>query len=398
MNKINFVNKIIICSVVFLCAFRAHAAALPPDPDNAALLYYQAFLLCPEPDTYTQESIYKVLRGTEPNEKVRKYLDQKSCRQTIRLVKAASEISECDWGIRYSQGFSFLLPQMVELRKLSNILRLDAMRLAADSDYHAALERCLMMRRIARHAGDDVIHLYAVSSAIHTSALKCIQLILGDMKPDVETLKWLKNRLSYEYTVTSSPAGALEIDFELAMHTLRINDKIINNIRHDLAEQTSDESEKKEVLNLSDEQILTRARKPYERFINRTFQVMNGSMLYADKYAEIHKLTEELKNEYSNDPAANQIIMACAEQVLKLYSLQVRDAARLNALRLAIEIYYICAKTDKLPGILPKGLPKDPYTGKDFQYRITEEGFVLGFDPGKIADFRVRQFNFRVKK
>ena len=59
MRNTNFVVKAIICSVVFLCAFGAHAASLPPDPNNAALLYYQAFMLLPEPDYFADELIYK---------------------------------------------------------------------------------------------------------------------------------------------------------------------------------------------------------------------------------------------------------------------------------------------------------------------------------------------------
>jgi hypothetical protein len=476
MTKKNTISKIIICSVIFLCTFSAHAASLPPDPNNASLLYYQAFLVLPEPDYFanefinksTTEKIYeylkgakldpdpeeeikemeksihelelkmkgispdpnkqlspyertiftgkhfkeqrldgldflkeslnhqKKMKGVDPNKVIREYL--KKCGSSIALVQAASEITDCDWGIRYSQGYSFQLPQMVEIRKLMFVLRADAVRLAADGHYRAALERCLMMRRLALHVGDDTIHLYAVSKSVDGSTIRCIQFILGCMKPDLEILKWLNYQLATIQGVPSSPLKALRMDFELAMHTLRINDKILKHIRHELTEQVSDESAKKEVLDLSDEQILTRARKPYQKFMNRSFQVMNGSMLYEDKRAKIQKMTDELINEHSNDPAANQIIMACAEQVLKLYTLQVSDAARLNALRLAVEIYYIYAKTDKLPEILPKGLLKDPYTGKDFQYRITEEGFVLGFDPEKIADFRVRQFNFKVKE
>ncbi|MHC4557571.1 MAG: hypothetical protein ACYS80_09740 [Planctomycetota bacterium] len=56
-----------ICATLALWAARAYPAPLPPDPDNAALLYYQAFLRQPEPNVAIGEFIDNVLRGAEPN-------------------------------------------------------------------------------------------------------------------------------------------------------------------------------------------------------------------------------------------------------------------------------------------------------------------------------------------
>jgi hypothetical protein len=33
--------------------------------------------------------------------------------------------------------------------------------------------------------------------------------------------------------------------------------------------------------------------------------------------------------------------------------------------------------TGGIKGGIPEGLPKDPYSGKDFEYQRTEKGFVL---------------------
>lgn len=40
-------------------------------------------------------------------------------------------------------------------------------------------------------------------------------------------------------------------------------------------------------------------------------------------------------------------------------------------------IYIISAQTGQLPETLPANLPKDPFSGQDFEYEITERGFVL---------------------
>ena len=48
-----------------------------------------------------------------------------------------------------------------------------------------------------------------------------------------------------------------------------------------------------------------------------------------------------------------------------------------NALLAGIEVYLVLARTGKLPDVLPEDLPKDPFSSKDFDYRLTEGGFVI---------------------
>jgi len=424
MSNKNLSNKITICCAIFLWALEAQAAAaLPPDPNNAALLYYQSFLLCPKPDAYTRESIYKALRGTEPDEKVRKYLNLQNCRKTIKLAEAAAQIPECNWGIPYSQGLGVRLPQLVEIRDFVLILRADALLLAADEDYRAAFERCLMMRRFARHVGDDAILLYSSSITVDRNALSCIQHLLGYMKPDIETLTWLKNRLSIESGASTSPARVSNLDFELAVQSLRMNADILENTRQAMLKKeqikalarerlAQNTGNAKEVQSLTDEELISLARKPYDDFLNSALQVMDSGMPYEKKYAEIKRLTDELEKEFGGDTVATimmlahpekmltlSIVMACADQVLKLYNVHVRHTTHLNALKAAVEIYLVRAKTGKLPDKLPDYLPKDPYVGRDFEYEITDEGFALRCQGEEFQKGRMRQMlEFKVKK
>ncbi len=98
-------RKIIFCvsGTIFFCAFGAYAAISSPDPDNVALLYYQAFLLRPELDDDTFIHFDSVLRGGEPDEVVREYLNLPKSRETIRIAEAATQILDCSWGIIRSQ-------------------------------------------------------------------------------------------------------------------------------------------------------------------------------------------------------------------------------------------------------------------------------------------------------
>jgi len=137
---------------------------------------------------------------------------------------------------------------------------------------------------------------------------------------------------------------------------------------------------------------------------------MDSEMPYEKKYAEIKRLTDELEREFGGDPASGimmlahpekmltlSIVMACADPVLNFYSLHVRHTTHLNALKAAVELYLILAKTSHLSDKLPDRLPKDPYSGKDFEYDITKEGFVLRCRVKPIDERGVRQYEFKVK-
>lgn len=372
-----------------------HVAVLPPDPDNAALLYYQSFLLCPKPDAYTRESIYKALRGTEPDEKVRKYLNLQSCRETIKLIEAATQIPVCNWGIPYSQGLGVRLPQAVQLNSLSQLLSVDARTLATDGHYRAALGRCLTIRRLASHVSDDTVLLYAISLRIDGTAQHCIQVILGFMPPDAEILTWLQGQLD---TMKVSLANSLKIDFELALQTMCTSPRILASVKDELTDKTKDRSDKKKVQSLTDEEIVARAREPYANFLNSALRAINSEMPYEEKYSELQRLTDNLEEEFGSDPAASQIISACSGQVAKLYGLYIRHTADINALRAAIEIYLAIAKTGQLPETLPDYMPKEPYSGEDYEYETTKEGFVLRCRVKPIDERELRQYEFKIKK
>jgi len=67
-----------------------------PLDKNAALLYYQAFLLFPDPSEALQEKIDDVCRGAEPDTSMRVFLGQ--CVPTLEMFKIASRMSDCTWG------------------------------------------------------------------------------------------------------------------------------------------------------------------------------------------------------------------------------------------------------------------------------------------------------------
>jgi len=497
MSGINYVIGKTICFVwvLFFCTPCTQASTLPPDPNNAALLYYQAFLLRPEPnyadkelvyntniekiyeflcgakiefDTDTEERICELekklndfgtepnesksdleimmspdtdskgfiyemfhmlreqreherkMNGVDPNKTIRNYI--RKCHDMIALAQAASELSECDWGIRYSSGLACSIPQLIEIRNLIAVLGADVLLLTVDGDYRAAVERCLMMRRFARHVGDDEILLYTTSNRLAGYAIRCIRIALGCMEPDLDILTWLKNQLVTEKGLIASPASVLKIDFEMTLQSLRTNADILENAhlalrkKREIKSLTREQHTQKgdnsgDLQSLTDEELVALAGKPYATFLDSAIRIMDSEMSYEKKQSEIRSLTEALEKEFGGDSTAMlkmithperllifSIRTACAEQVLKIYDVHVLYIADFNALMTGIEVYLTKAKTGQLPEKLPEGVPKDPFTGRDFTYEIKEDGFVLSLPDENIPKQKHRPYEFKVKR
>jgi len=491
-------NLNIICCVygfIFIYAIGSQASTLPPDPNNAALLYYQAFLCQPETNYAEEQLVYnnrpekiydllcggelefdpnidkkiqelekrlkndsnepneippeiqemmpegffesgiqfrlselrerreheRKMRGIDPNRTIRNYM--KKCRDSIELVQAASELSYCDWGIRYSQGKDQCVISPVKIRSFAFMLRVDALLFAANGDYRKAFESCMMMRRFDRHLGDDTdIHYVMSTTIIDRTALYNTKILLGSHRPKVETLKWLKNQLATQEDSPLFLTKMLKMDFELTLQSLRNNNNILDNaleamnlkdqIRSSFRNKNaSTDMEDRKVQSITDEELVALAGEPYESFLNSALQVINSGMSYKEKMSKIDILTKKIRNEFGGDPASYPIIAAHPEKLLtlyivnhsdevvaSLYRLHVDHVALINVLMTGIEVYLTEAETGQLPEKLPEGVPKDPFTGRDFAYEITEEGFTLSLPDKNIPEQRQRPYEFKVPK
>jgi len=496
MSHIKWNLNMISCvyGFIFICAIGSQASTLPPDTNNAALLYYQAFLLRPEPDYAEEQLVYnnraeniyeflcggklefdteidekiqklkkrlkndanepdeipseiremmpegfferdiqfrlyelrkrrdheRKMRGIDPNRTIRNYM--KKCRDSIELVQAASELSYCNWGIRYSQGKDQCVISPVKIRSFAFMLRVDALLFAANGDYRKAFGSCMMMRRFARHLGDDINIHYIMSTTIDRIALYNTKILLGSHRPKVETLTWLKNQLATQKDSPLFLNKMLKMDFELTLQSLRNNNNILDNALEamNLKDQivssfrnknASTDMEDRKVQSITDEELVMLAGEPVANYLNSALQVINSGMSYKEKMSKIDILTKKIRNEFGGEPASYPIIAAHPEKLLtlyivnrsdevvaSLYRLYVDHVALLNVLMTGIEVYLTEAETGQLPEKLPEGVPKDPFTGRDFAYEITEEGFTLSLPDKNIPEQRQRPYEFKVQK
>ncbi|MEN6336343.1 MAG: hypothetical protein ABFE01_18975, partial [Phycisphaerales bacterium] len=185
-------------------------AVIPPDPDNAALLYYQAFISLADLDKQGRDHIGEVARGTaEANDKTRQYIE--NCKPAIDFADAARPLEKCDWGFRYSQGFEARLPHLAQIRFLAYVLLADARVRTLDGDYRGALDRCLQMRTFKRHIGDETLISYLVGVAVQKLGYERMNDIVGLAAKDARTLRWLQNELAAPEARTLSPVEPLKI-------------------------------------------------------------------------------------------------------------------------------------------------------------------------------------------
>jgi hypothetical protein len=366
-----------------------------PSPDNAALLYYQAFLLRPEPDEATSLQINRVLRDDLPDASIRVYLGK--CRKMIHTAEVASQVPQCTWGIRrFDAGGFSETDQIGQIRQLAIVLALDARTLGADAHYDAAFARCMTMRRLAHHVGDDTMLACLVAQSIEGMAGHTMQYLLGLSPADANLFQRVRGQLAAVPGAPRSFERGVQSHFEQSIEDLRRNPAILEAIRQQMAKDG--DSQTAQFLNLTDDEILAQARETCLPALNDVLQAIDDDMPYECKYAEIDRRTRAFAEQYDNDPAAAWLWSLATGQLAERYSFFVHNDAACNALKTAVEIYLIEAQTDQLPETLPAYTPKDPYSGQEFEYEITEKGFVLRCRAKDLYYNQVRQFEFAVRE
>jgi hypothetical protein len=399
MRSINHGIKKTIYSIFVILALwpiGIKSAISSPEPDNAALLYYQAFLLRPELDHETFLYYNNVLLGTPPNEKVRDYLNIRETRETLRIAEDATKIPHCSWGMMHPQGiFNLTLSNITsQLRQIAFLLEVDAHTLAVDGDYRAALDRCLSMRRMVYHFADEHDIGYLTSMQLHWKAFDCTQHILSSMSVDRDTLMWLQGQIS---TVQGPPppiGRAYEITLEDAIRHLRAHPEDVEIRRKGLLDIIEDESLRQEILSLTDDELLERVKETYKKFLSSVNRVIGSDIPYQQKHMQL----KQLEDEFGDDDPIFIILFGYVptNNVAQHNDIYVRNFANYNALRAAIEIYLINAETGQLPESLPDYLPEDPFSGRDFEYEITNQGFILRCREKEIDADMLWEFEFKV--
>ena len=380
---------------LMLLILTSPALAYPPDPDNAALLYYQSYIAYEKADDTMREMVADLSRGKiEPNERIKNYIE--NCRGAINLAVAAAEIPNCNWGLKYSDGFEMLLSHLAQTRKLIFIIGAETRILAAEGDYRQALDHCLTLRKISQHMGDETIISLLVAKALEKMADNHIQYLLGDMPQDLQTLAWLKNQLVLIENRPLSSKATSKYERELSLEHMQL-DKLKELIEIVTGEPVAPDSKEAEQLRNVDQALIDKNRDYYINHMDALQTILSTPMTYEKTYTELKKLDEQPKKDVAENTAAT-ITSIVAPAYQKIYNIEIRENTFSNAVRAAVEVYITKVKTGQLPEELPAGLPKDLFSGKDFKYEKTTDGFILRCRGKDLEKDETYKYEFKVKK
>jgi len=359
-------------------------------PDNAAVLYYQACMLY-EVDSKMNGVLKDLCSGRiEPNEEIIEFLQKK--RRVIDFVLDASEVRHCDWGVDYSKGCDALMPPFYKFRQLSYLIVADARVAAQQGDYKTALGRCTSLYRMARHVNERTLISYLVGAALHAVANESVIEILSDMPEDMETLTWLKNQFVLIDKLPFSVKPALR--FEHKAGIISISPDRITHIVQGFGDGALKEKILERIL-AADEPFFDRNREYWSKYMDAVQAAFD--LPYPEAYSKLKVLSEKPSKEFSKNPNAT-LAASLASGWHVVCSRSIRSGTDSNALKTAIEIYLIKARTGKLPDALPAGLPGDLFSGKAFQYEKTTEGFILRCQGKDLSKDEIYQYEFKVKK
>jgi hypothetical protein len=380
--------------ILLICLTSASLADTYP-PDNAAVLYYKAFLMFREPSAEVKDMMRDLREGKiKPNDQIRAHLDEN--KYVMEFVETAANIPTCDWGHDLSRGLHVLMPELLKMRLTAFMLCAKAQILAQEGQYKAALTQCLIIHKMARHVSDSLLISYLVGTSLNKLANERIEDVLSSMPQDLETLTWLKSEIVAISVNAPSIQKAMAIEKEISMQEIR-KERI-----RGLLESMGDDFVKDEIN--ADAIKKVRARDP--RFIkdNRAYyaNLMDDVIVAVGlPYQQSHKRLNELNDRAQKDAKENSAAIMAAllsPAVSRVRTVGTKGETFFNAIRAAIEIYIVKAKTGRLPETLPADLPKDMFSAKDFEYKKNKDGFVLRCQAKDLDKDEVYQYEFGVSK
>lgn len=377
-------DKLILSAAVF---FMMAACAYSYPPDNAAVLYYKAAVLY-EVDSEMADMLADLQKGeVEINDKIREFV--KKNRLIINTVLDASEVKNCDWGMDFSQGLAMEMPPLESMRKLARLVIADAKISSEAGDYETTISHCMSLYRMARHIDDRVYISHLVGIAINSLTNGCIMQIMAEMPQDMQNMTRLKNQLIEIDSIPFSIKPALWGEREAMLGAMTLEQM------PEVARLCAPDGSVPQKLLSLDKAAIDRNREYYKNHIAHIIDAFD--MPYVEGYTAIKDLRKKMKEDIKSDP--DLFLTELLEPaVAKIFSLSTRFKTYNNAIKTAIELYLIKVQTGKLPDELPAGLPKDLFSGKDFEYEKTADGFILRCQGKDLSKDKIYEYEFKVKK
>ncbi|MFC1677656.1 hypothetical protein ACFL3G_11425 [Planctomycetota bacterium] len=386
MNAYKFKRIVLVGLLVAMSS--SIAFAYPPD--NAAVLYYKACLIY-RVDDGMADMLGDLQKGRiELNDEIREFVNKKQNQRIIDTVLDASEVKNCEWGMDFSQGMDMDIPSLSSLREIFRLVIAEAKILTADGDYEEALSRCMGLYRMARHINDRIFICNLVAIAINDAVNNCVMEIMSAMPQDAETIARLKNQLIEIESIPLSIKPAIIAEREAVLFFMTSEQMA------DVVGFVEDVTVKEKLLT-ADDAFLERSKKYFEGYFDKV--VAAFEMPYVEGFTVLRDLDEKTAKVAKDNPDAI-LTNVLAPAMRKMFSHTKRFETHNNAVKAAVEIYMVKARTGKLPEELPVGLPMGMFSGESFDYLKTDDGFMLRCRQKNLSDKKDEpyEYEFKVKK
>jgi hypothetical protein len=364
--------------------------------ENAALLYYQAFLLYEKPEDTLKQMLGEFRAGEiGSNEAIRAHIEKN--RRAIEYAVKAASVVHCDWGYDYSEGIDLTLPNLFPVRHLAWLLSTEVRLLTEQGDYRTALDRCVTMHQMALHAVDKAMITYLMGISFGAVANRRIQAVLAVMPGDVDMLQGLKDQLSQIQAAFPPLENAVTQEGQIwtaLMHKEKAQ-VALQVLEPDFGELAG--RPYKQRIETGDEAFFERNRTHWLQSIATFVDVLKSGQPYPQIYAQLGELEQKQQLESLDNPDATftALLLSAAHRI---YLLTTRFQTHFNAVLTAIDLYIIKVNTGSLPDTLPAGMPLDLYSGQPFEYEKAPGHFTLRCrakeDP---VDAEVKQYEFKFK-
>jgi hypothetical protein len=151
--------SLLFAAIVFLCSASGYAQPFtPPANKNAALRYWMAFAEMADrsADDATVKLMEDVLSGTASwdEQRLGPIVEENSA--AVQMLKRATELPECNWGLEYSRGAAMSIGHLPKARVLARLNALYGARQMAKGDTVGAVNTWLAGLHFAQDIGKDI--------------------------------------------------------------------------------------------------------------------------------------------------------------------------------------------------------------------------------------------------
>ncbi len=345
-------------------------------PDNAAVLYHKAFSLIEHPeDRESRDAIWNYAKGNvDLTNDIDIYLDKHQA--VIRILLDAAEVTQCDWGIDYSQGIDVLFPTLAPARQAGFILLGQARRDFSAGNVEQAIDLCFSVYRMGRHVDNECMVSHLVGIALYDVTNNVIRDLVSQLPPDEEFLTQLKARLDGISVQRNTLKAAIQKDILMFANSIcpEGRDSIIK--CYD-GHNSPQEKNALEQIKTADTVFFEKSRQHYLEFMNSVQNALDLPL--AEAQFQLLALAERPLKEAETNKYA--IVTATLVPVLwPCLQLDARGRTDFNALQAGLNLLLIKARTGSLPDTLPANMPKNLFNNQDFTYKRTGQEFRLNYE------------------